>query len=85
MIELVGSKAVARMPERIMGLALLCIFSYTSAFKSPTRTVRDITFAKLLSTELKVDIEPYSKHMFHAKSDISNISNSILFEIDNRD
>ena len=85
MIELMGSKAADEMPDGLKGLALSCILSDTLAFKSPTTTDQDRTVAGRLAAELKVDIEIYANQMFHAKSDISGLSDRSLIAMDSKD
>lgn len=72
-------------PEGIKGLILSCILSDTLEFRSPTTTDIDIDLAKLLATDLNINIAEYAGEMFAAKSDVSRFSNAELLRMDSKE
>ncbi len=83
MADLIGDALVGA-PEGIKGLILSCILSDTLEFRSPTTTAVDIALAKLLASELALDIPTYAAEMFAAKSDISHFSDAELLRLDSK-
>ena len=73
-----------RAPISIKGLMLSCILSDTLEFRSPTTTAEDEALARLLASELDVEISDYAAEMFAAKSDISHLSASQLLRLDSK-
>jgi len=76
---------LATAPEGIKGLILSCILSDTLEFRSPTTTDIDIDLAKLLATDLNINIAEYAGEMFAAKSDVSRFSNADLLRMDSKE
>ena len=84
MLDLMGSKAVAKLPNEIKGIALSCILSDTLEFRSPTTTDHDRTVAEKLAQEINIDIPTYCQEMFAAKSDVSMFTDLELLSIDSK-
>ena len=85
MIDLMGPDAAAQMPRAIKGAALSCILSDTLEFRSPTTTDHDRALAVKLAEDLGLCIPEYAAHMFAAKSDVSDFSDTELLRMDSKE